>query len=283
MTNAKLRSSRITVRPPFALFVLPAILVTGSAAQTSPVKKEPKNPGGAVLLELFTSEGCSSCPPADALLTQLATISHQEGVELIPLSFHVDYWNGLGWKDPYSSPAFTTRQRDYARCLGERSVYTPQLIVDGAVGLVGSDRNSVLEAVESARKEPKATILLSTAGVSDEPAGQIPIRVRVEPSRAHAGKPVEILVALAEDRVVSDVRRGENAGRRLKHTGVVRWTTSLGEWDLFASEGVTRTVQIPLGDDWKRRHLNVVAWLQGHSCGGAVGVARMAITPSHEP
>ncbi len=282
MTNGKLRSGRVTVRKPFALFVLPAILVTGSAAQTSPVNREPETPGGPVLLELFTSEGCSSCPPADALLTQLATISHPEGLELIPLSFHVDYWNGLGWKDPYSSPAFTTRQHDYARCLGEKSVYTPQLIVDGAVGLVGSDREGVLEAVESARKKPKAAILL-TAGVSDEPSGQIPIRIRVEPSRAHAGKPVDILVALTEDRLVSDVGRGENAGRRMKHTGVVRWTTSLGEWDLFASEGVTRTVQIPLGNDWKRRYLNVVAWLQEHSCGPAVGAARMAITPSHEP
>src|SRR5271154_2289788 len=100
----------------------------------------------SVVLELFTSQGCSSCPPADALLKKLSA----ENSQLLPLSFHVDYWNYLGWKDPYSSPANTDRQRGYASAL-DGQVYTPELVVNGAVGVVGSDEGSVRNAIATAQ------------------------------------------------------------------------------------------------------------------------------------
>ena len=230
--------------------------------------------GGPVLLELFTSEGCSSCPPADALLAELAAEPGPSGAERIPLSFHVDYWDGQGWKDPFSSGAFTRRQRHYTECLGERSIYTPQLIVDGAVGLVGSDRVGARAALSSAAKNEKTAIVLSAEAASGDSPDSLPLRVRVESTERAKQKSVEIFVALTEDGLVSEVTRGENKGRRLSHVGVVRFLTSV--------RGLDKTVRVPLGKGWDHRALSVVAWVQESPCGPALGVARMRATPPRE-
>src|SRR6201996_4439060 len=120
-------------------FALVSILATSAYAQEAPV-----------VVELFTSQGCSSCPPADAFLTDLA----RQRRDILPLAFHVTYWDYLGWKDPYSLDAATARQRDYARHLGEDGVYTPQMVVDGAKGFVGSSRAEGLSAIASAAHKP---------------------------------------------------------------------------------------------------------------------------------
>ncbi len=119
-----------------------------------------------VLVELFTSEGCSSCPPADLLLMELDRAEQGHGTEVIVLSEHVDYWNRLGWKDPFASAQFTDRQRTYAARFGETSVYTPEMVVDGRAGFVGSDRRHALRAIADAAKQPKAKVTLALGSYS---------------------------------------------------------------------------------------------------------------------
>jgi hypothetical protein len=242
-------------------------MALGSAEEKS---AEGRETDGAVLLELFTSEGCSSCPPADALLAQLPAMVE---APVIPLSFHVDYWDGLGWKDPYSSRTYTRRQYDYSGCLEGRSVYTPQLVVDGAVGFVGSDRARALAEIVSASARPKVAILLEAASPNPD-SSEVSIEVRARPVDAESS--AEMFLALTENGLASDVTRGENKGRRLAHAGVVRWMRSLGAWD----EVGAKVVSVPLGENWATRRLNVVAWLQERPCGRVVGARSIALGAS---
>jgi hypothetical protein len=164
-----------------------------------------------VLLELFTSEGCSSCPPADRLLEKLDKTQPVPGAELIVLSEHVDYWNQLGWKDPFSSEQYTSRQHDYAESLGGE-VYTPELVVDGAKGFVGSSEGDTRSAVAAALRTAKAPI--QVAARRDGNKAKVTL---------HLEAPVEgtLYLALAHDAMRSQVTRGENSGRALSHVAVV--------------------------------------------------------------
>ena len=135
-----------------------ALLAAGCAAAEGDPKTTTPVGGGPLVLELFTSQGCSSCPPADKLVSELAAT--KGGRVLAPLSFHVDYWNGLGWADPYSSAAWTQRQHGYAYALGDKSVYTPELVVGGAAGMVGSWRDRITTAIAAA---PRVDLLAATA------------------------------------------------------------------------------------------------------------------------
>ena len=176
-----------------------------------------------VLIELFTSQGCNSCPPADALLGELA---RRPGV--LALAFHVDYWNGLGWRDPFSSATATARQNDYARRLGKRSIYTPQVVVDGAADAVGSDRENILALINSARRRADAGPAIDIR--TDDKGGRT--------ARIGAGDAVQADVWLAGyDRShVTPVGRGENGGRTLTEYQVVRSLVRLGEWNGTAAE-----------------------------------------------
>jgi hypothetical protein len=170
-----------------------------------------------VVVELFTSEGCSSCPPADALLAELA-----RRPEVLALSFHVDYWDRLGWKDPFSSPAATQRQQRYADLLGLATVYTPQIVVDGKWQAVGSSRAEVERALGSARRDRE----------------EVPVALAVDHGKAQislgpGGNGVSAAVMLIgfDHRHVDAVSRGENAGRSLAHVDVVRRFEEVATFD----------------------------------------------------
>lgn len=168
---------------------------------------------GVAVGELFTSEGCSSCPPADAVLARVDAERAGEGVFL--LAFHVDYWNELGWPDPFSAEAFTDRQRAYARRFGEHGVYTPELVVGGTEGFVGSDEARARGAIDAELARPaRARVELHT----EADAG----RVRVAFSIAGSPPGATLAVALVDRERQVDVPRGENAGRHLVHVNVVR-------------------------------------------------------------
>lgn len=162
-----------------------------------------------VVLELFTSQGCSSCPPADALLTALA-----RDPSLLALSFHVNYWDYLGWKDPYASPETTARQRAYAGTVGQGQVFTPQLVVDGAASAVGSDAGGVRAAIAASRTDASSAVgvafspLPSSGGLAVTFSGPWP-----------AG--AEAWLVYFRRHAETDVRAGENGGRRLAGTNVV--------------------------------------------------------------
>ncbi len=193
----------------------------------------PRAPGGApphdaaapapsafALVELFTSEGCSSCPPADQALDELATDAERRGLRVYALSFHVDYWNSLGWTDPFSTSAYTRRQEAYAGRTSARGVYTPQMLVNGGEGFVGSDRararRDVDRALAAAPPSPRPLRLRVDAA----PAPGQSIRVELEAPWLTPG--AYLNVALAERARAQPVGRGENAGRTLRHRNVVR-------------------------------------------------------------
>jgi hypothetical protein len=164
-------------------------------------------------VELFTSQGCSSCPPADAFLTGLA---HQRR-DVLPLAFHVTYWDSLGWKDPYSLDTATTRQRDYARHLGDGGVYTPQMVVDGAVGFVGSDRRQGLSAIAGAARKP-VSVSIAREGSN--------LLVQVGGGNGTA----RVLLVGFDPAHETQIGRGENGGRKLLESNIVRSLTPIATW-----------------------------------------------------
>jgi hypothetical protein len=217
-----------------------------------------------VLVELFTSEGCSSCPPADALLAQLNARQPVGGAQAIILEEHVDYWNDLGWRDPFASSAATQRQHDYAKVLGAE-VYTPQMIVDGRTEILGSDERAAQRAIAKALGTPKTELELSWVGATSTMDGPKLLRVRVGKFSAadnSSGQNAEIFMAITEDRLHSDVRRGENAGRGLEHDGVVRKLTSLGKAKGTGEFSYDAQNSVKLSPGWKRENVRVVVFVQ---------------------
>ena len=172
------------------------------------------SPQYPVLAELFTSQGCSSCPPADRVLEQLAA---QDDLQVIVLSYHVDYWNRLGWRDPYSQAAFSERQRQYARHLNDRGVYTPQLVINGRSGHVGSREREITTAIEQAGSQAPAVEITGQAHwLPDQQQIQLKYQLSTLPEQH------QLQIALVEKEVENDVPQGENRGRHLRHTNVVR-------------------------------------------------------------
>ena len=164
------------------------------------------------VLELFTSEGCSSCPPADKLLPQLAAISPN----IITLSFHVDYWDRLGWKDPFSNAAFSDRQRQYGQQFQLESIYTPQLIVNGQYELVGNNRSTAEADIQQVLKE-KAIVQLSVDAVK-----RMNDKLLVNCSAEGDWKNANLFVAVVQKQAETNVKAGENRGSKLSHTNIVR-------------------------------------------------------------
>ncbi len=176
-----------------------------------------------VLVELFTSEGCSSCPPADALLERLDRSQPIPGARVVVLSEHVDYWNHIGWVDPYSSRVFSARQERYAFRFRTEGPYTPQIVVDGRAELVGSDARSAESAIRDASRLPKVAIRIFQDGGS--------AHVEVDPLPKGMAAKAAVVAAYAADSGSQEVLRGENKGRRLHHVAIVRELKSLGSVD----------------------------------------------------
>jgi len=237
----------------------------------------PSQPGSAprvVVVELFTSEGCSSCPPADSLLKQLSEKHEVKGVQLVALEEHVDYWNNLGWKDPYSSSEFSQRQSDYAQVFGRDGVYTPQMIVDGQFEFVGSRSQAAMETIEKAANQPKAEIVLSKDANSspDKPVFEVQIK-------SLDGIPVrgetEVWVVVTEKGLQTDVRAGENSGETLKHAAVVR---SLRKIDTLGDlAGYDRPIQLGIDPRWKKENLAVAVFLAEKRSRKIIGAAATAL------
>jgi hypothetical protein len=210
-----------------------------------------------VLVELFTSEGCSDCPPADTVLQNLIDASPVAGVQVIGLGQHVDYWDRLGWKDRFSSAALTERQRIYSTRFANESIYTPQMVVDGRTEFVGSEPSAARKAIERARAATHGVVQIEIRGAA---TGRIPVTVVVRDLPAlDRGDHADILVAVTEDHLRSSVTRGENNGKILRHAAVVRSMTTIGE---AAAGGGEARADIPIASDWQRENLKLVAFVQ---------------------
>ncbi|HEV3220082.1 MAG TPA: DUF1223 domain-containing protein [Candidatus Acidoferrales bacterium] len=242
---------------PFVCFLA---LVRADSPQAPASANTDKKP---VLVELFTSEGCSSCPPADALLAQLGSRQPVAGAEAIILEEHVDYWDDQGWHDPFSSAAATGRQREYAFRLGGE-VYTPEMVVDGHAAFVGSDAGDARHEIQAAAAAPKADIHLDWDNSAAGGAGSSPVlRIRVGklPATADHAKP-EVFLAITESHLHSSVLRGENSGRALQHDGVVRSLARIGVTNPKGDASYDDKTTLKVNSDWKRENLRAVVFVQ---------------------
>lgn len=214
---------------------------------------EPSPSRVPVLVELFTSEGCSSCPPADALLMDLDLRQPVAGAEVIALGEHVDYWDGLGWKDRFSSAEFTQRQQRYASRFRLGSAYTPQMVINGHTEFVGNDQTRAASALaDAARARPTSAIIEIAAATS-----------AVDVNVTNAGpRLLDVLLAITESDLSTQVGRGENHGRLLRHTAVVRELRKLGR---TSSGQFTARPQVSLKPDWRRQNLRAIVFLQDPS------------------
>ena len=213
-----------------------------------------------LLVELFTSEGCSSCPPADALLRTLDSTQLVAGVELIVLGEHVDYWDDLGWKDAYSSHAFTVRQQTYADRLHLDGPYTPQMVVDGSFEFVGSNRERANQAFEKARALPKIMVRISSVKIENGS-----LRAHIETDALPTSG--EVFVALALEHAQSQVLHGENGGHRLDHVAVARNLISVGK----AAQGEVFSGDVSLALSAPGQPYRVIAFVQEPKQGKVLG------------
>jgi len=241
------------------------------------VSRVPGSASRVVVVELFTSEGCSSCPPADALLKELSEQQKTDDVQIVALEEHVDYWNQLGWRDPYSAAEFSERQDDYSHVFGTDGVYTPQMIVDGQQEFVGSRSMAAREAVQKAAGQPKAEIeLLATANA---PSGKPTFEVQIKSLNGislHGA--TELWLAVTEKGLQTDVKAGENSGETLKHAAVVR---SLRKIDTIREPaGYGRQFQATVEPGWRKENLTVVVLLTEKSTRKIIGAAT---TPLNSP
>jgi hypothetical protein len=263
-----------------AIAGLAGATLAGAAAAQS-VTTGDAAPAIPVVVELYTSEGCSDCPPADRVLTDLLDEQPVAGVQVIALGEHVDYWDYLGWKDRFSSAAFTDRQKTYQTAVfAPTPVYTPQVVVDGRLQCVGSDREAVRHAVERAAKAAKVDVRL-TATVPETGRSSITIDVAL-PDTVVLERPADILVAVVEDGLVTEVARGENRGRTLGHNAVVRALEAVAEVPPHES-AVSATTRISMADAWDPERLRIVAFVQERDSRRILGAASTEFDGDHAP
>jgi hypothetical protein len=246
-------------RLPAAGLLLAATLgLAGSTSAPGPQSQglpADTRPAHVVLVELFTSQGCSSCPPADRLL---ATLGEDDAGRIVPLSFHVDFWNSGGWTDPFSTKEWTQRQVAYARALGLSQVYTPQAVVDGGTEMVGSDADRLRAAIAAAAARPAGEVALHL----DPSASRVKVGVDVSLPEALRGQNLDLVAVVFERGLVTPVGRGENGGKTLRNDYVVR---TLERVDRLAAKGpplTHHTASLRLSKDWEPTRLGVAAFLQ---------------------
>lgn len=256
------------------LVVLLAFAILPAASPLSATDALPPSTAPA-LVELFTSEGCSSCPPADALLQQLDS---SLPTSVIVLSEHVDYWNHLGWKDRFSSHVFSDRQREYENRFRLQSVYTPEMVVDGDSEFLGNNAQLANQALQKAWAQKKVGVRITDSSV--EAAG-LRVQVETDPLPASA-KRADLYLAVALDHAESQVGRGENAGRKLSHVGVVLKLTRVGA--VRPGKALAQEFHLSLDRHEASSKLRVIAFLQEGGEGRVLGAAmrELAVNSSAE-
>jgi hypothetical protein len=225
--------------------------------------------GGVAVVELFTSEGCSSCPPADRVLGDLIADAARRNQAVYCLAFHVDYWDRLGWADPYGSKGHSERQHAYARVLGLDQVYTPQMIVNGSDEFVGSDAARAKKSIREALGRRAAAAVKLDVGTAKP--GKLTVRYAV----TEAPEGASLRVAFVEKEAATDVPRGENAGRKLRHFHVVRDFRSV---DLSDSPKGEVVLEVPAA-----KAVTVIAYVQEGKTLKIVGAASRDVPAGRKP
>jgi hypothetical protein len=252
--------------------VLAAGLIALSAQPSTHLDSNNAQPGHrAVLVELFTSEGCSSCPSADALLQQVNGRYSDSGQLIVGVSEHVTYWNSLGWSDPFSSPTYTERQNAYGQRFHLDSVYTPQMVINGQEQIVGSNSAGLLRAIRKEDQMSQMDVHIASASLD----GNI-LTLDFSVSGTIPGKGAEIYAILADDKTSSNVLRGENSGRTLSHVSVAWTITRVAN----LQEATELTIRLPLaGYIQQSSHLgrHLILFAQAPGFGQVLGVDTLSL------
>ncbi len=214
-----------------------------------------------VIVELFTSEGCSSCPAADRLLSRLEQMQPVPGVQVVAVEEHVDYWNQLGWIDPFSSPQYRARQNDYAVAFHASNVYTPQMVVNGQTEFVGSDMNRAYREIGAAAQGATTAIDLRSSPNSGDP-DLLDLSVQVTNLKTAKWRDSNVYLAVTENGLMTFVPRGENSGRTLRHSSVVRSFGIIGRVKPQGANGGQLVSTLRLPPEWKRQNLRAVVFVQ---------------------
>ena len=233
---------------------LPCAVLVGNALSDKPASSAQRTP---VLVELFTSEGCSSCPPVDKLAAELESRQPVANAQVVLLSFHVDYWNDLGWKDRFASHDYTLRQQQYSALFSENQVYTPELVVDGKESQAQWLRDEIRNAAAGAK--PVALKITQKSG------HDVAITAEAD-AKTHA----RVLVAITEDGLSTNVGGGENGGHVLTHAGVVRTFTTLGKLEKGT---LNKDFTVALDPQWQVPKLTLVCFAQDEKTGRVLGVS----------
>ena len=244
----------------------------------APAQERPaagKDTGSAILVELFTSEGCSSCPPADTLLRQINGTRTAKGQLVVGISEHVTYWNGLGWSDPFSAETYTKRQNAYGARFNLDSVYTPQMVINGSTQIVGGDRSGLEQAFLQESGRPQMALHIVSASVEDSSSETDSLQITFSYGNSPEKGQVDVLAALTDDLDRSVVPRGENSGRTLTHVSVAR---ALMHLTTVGAAGQT-TVRVPLPAGFQLSHNghHLVLFAQAAHFGRVVGIDTRSI------
>ncbi len=250
---------------PIIVFAVSCALAWTAYAQSSPETVNGQNVSSSrILVELFTSEACSSCPPADELLRQLDSHQMINGEQIVVLSEHVDYWDGTGWRDRFSSRDYTNRQQEYARRFGISGPYTPQIVVDGRREFVGNDARLLQSALNEAALKQKAEVLVSTEEIN---ATEIAVKIKIS-SLPHSAKRADLYVALADNIDETHVNGGENSGRVLRHVAAVRSLLRIAK---LGEQGIEKEIRLRIPKPGTPQNLRVVAFVQEPDNGAVLG------------
>jgi hypothetical protein len=214
-----------------------------------------------IIVELFTSEGCSSCPAADRLLARLEQTQPVPGAQVVALEEHVDYWNQLGWTDPFSSPQYRARQNDYARVFKVSDIYTPQMVVNGQTAFVGSDMNRAYHEIGAAAQAATTLVDLGANSNSRDP-DLLDLSVQVTNIKTAKWRDSNVYLAVTENGLTTFVPRGENSGRTLRHSSVVRSFGVIGRVKPEGATGGQLVSTLRLPREWKRENLRAVVFVQ---------------------
>ena len=263
-----------------SLLVLGALLfVTPKASSPTAAKGQGADANAnrvPVVVELFTSEGCSSCPPADALLSKLEALQPVEGAEIIGLEEHVDYWNHDGWVDPYSDSEWTFRQQEYVARFKGNSPYTPQMVVDGQSQFVGNNARDALQVIREDAQRSRTQV--SIIGESSTKKDAERVEVRVGNATSAGQEPADVWMAVTEQGLATAVKAGENAGKEVRHAAVVRSLHKIGSLSAKDASPFDVHPEVKFKSSWKRENLRIVVFVQERKSLRILGAAAARVT-----
>lgn len=263
------RRSKLQRRTGVVAVAIAAALVVGCAAVAYAHRANDTTAPVPVIVELFTSEGCSSCPPVDTFLRKVDTLQPIKGVQVIGIEEHVDYWNQDGWVDPYSGLQWTARQESYVMKFKDKTPFTPQLIIAGEKEMVPTSPAIVFNAIRQAAEQENVQVSVQPGATDGKDAQQFTIHVA---SAASAKPPkADVWLAVTEEGLQMQVTSGENKGRTLEHAAVTRSLEKIGSLSDKPGAAFTADPRVKFKSSWKKTNLHVVVFVQDHKSMRIVG------------